>query len=84
MNKIQKLERTLWLSEALSNKFQRICDITSDNELKAIMAELKEALSEIDYIIVRHVDENYTEEIQHYTEQQRIEINNIINQYFTL
>ena len=48
------------------------------------MTELKDALSEIDYIIVRHVDENYTEEIQHYTDKERIEINNIINQYFTL
>jgi flavorubredoxin len=48
------------------------------------MIELKDALSEIDYIIVRHVDENYTEEIQHYTDKERIEINNIINQYFTL
>ena len=84
MNKIQKLERTLWLSEALSNKFQRIYDITSDDSLKANMLELKDALSEIDYIIVRHVDENYTEEIQRYTDKERIEINNIINQYFTL
>lgn len=52
--------------------------------LKVLMQELIDALSDVDYLLVKYVDENYSEDIKHFTDKERIEINNIINQYFTV
>ena len=48
------------------------------------MQELIDALSDVDYILVKYVDENISDEIKHFTDKERIEINSIINQYFTV
>ena len=58
--------------------------MTSDDTLKIIMQELIDALSDMDYILVKYVDENMSDEIKHFTDKERIEINSIINQYFTV
>ena len=58
--------------------------MTSDDTLKVLMQELIDALSDVDYILVKYVDENISDEIKHFTDKERIEINSIINQYFTV